>query len=161
MTLQDWGAIGELISAIAVVVTLIYLAKEIRVNTHALDEGRKLALAQTYQMRADALQAMLVDAADSEHVGPIIIKLTGLGYPEDVSALARLDETEWRRFRMWQITADALGQHALPVSARVPRSRILRGRLQGSCRAARRDLEGARAHERTSQLLCRDRTAES
>ena len=88
MTLQDWGAIGELISAIAVVVTLIYLAKEIRVNTHALDEGRKLALAQTYQMRADALQAMLVEAADSAHIGPIIIKLTGLGYPEDVSALA-------------------------------------------------------------------------
>jgi len=103
MTLQDWGAIGEVIGAIAVVITLIYLAKEIRLNTHAMDEGRKLALAQTYQMRADALQAMLVQAADSDNIGPIIIKLTGLGYPEDVAALARLDESEWRRFRMWQI----------------------------------------------------------
>jgi hypothetical protein len=103
MTLQDWGSIGELVGAIAVVITLIYLAKQIRLNTHAMDEGRKLALAQTYQMRSDALQAMLVEAADSDHIGPIIIKLTGLGYPEDVAALSQLSDEEWRRFRMWQI----------------------------------------------------------
>jgi hypothetical protein len=103
MTLQDWGAIGEVVGAIAVVVTLIYLAKQIRLNTHAMDEGRKLALAQTYQMRSDALQAMLVRAADSQHIGPIIIKLTEHGYPEDVNALALLDASERRRFRMWRI----------------------------------------------------------
>jgi len=103
MTLQDWGAIGEMVGALAVVVTLIYLAKQIRMNTHAMDEGRKLALAQTYQMRSDALQAMLVHAADSEHVGPIIIKLTEFGYPEDVKALDELTDPERRRFRMWQI----------------------------------------------------------
>jgi hypothetical protein len=103
MTLQDWGSIGELVGAIAVVITLIYLAKQIRLNTHAMDEGRKLALAQTYQMRSDALQAMLVEAADSDHIAPIIIKLTGLGYPEDVAALSQLSDEEWRRFRMWQI----------------------------------------------------------
>ena len=103
MTLQDWGAIGNLIGAMAVVITLIYLAKQIRQNTHAMDEGRKLALAQTYQMRSDALQAMLVHAADSEYIGPIIIKLTGLGYPEDVKALDGLNDAELRRFRMWQI----------------------------------------------------------
>ena len=103
MTLQDWGAIGEVVGAVSVVVTLIYLAKQIRLNTHAIDEGRKLALAQTYQMRSDALQAMLVQAADSEHVGPIIIKLTGLGYPEDVKALDALTDDERGRFRMWQI----------------------------------------------------------
>jgi hypothetical protein len=49
------------------------------------------------------LQAMLVEAADSDHIGPIIIKLTGLGYPEDVAALSQLSDEEWRRFRMWQI----------------------------------------------------------
>jgi hypothetical protein len=103
MTLQDWGAIGELVGAVAVVVTLIYLAKEIRLNTRAMAEGRRLALAQTYQMRSDALQAMLVQAADSEHIGPIIIKLTELGYPADVTALDALNEFERGRFRMWQI----------------------------------------------------------
>jgi hypothetical protein len=103
MTFQDWGAIGEVIGALAVVVTLIYLAKQIRLNTHAMEEARKLALAQTYQLRSDALQAMLVQAADSEYIGPIIIKLTGLGYPEDVKALDTLTDPELRRFRMWQI----------------------------------------------------------
>ena len=103
MTLQDWGAISEMVSAFAVVASLIYLAMQIGQNTRAMNEGRKLALAQTYQMRSDALQAMLVDAADSDHIGPIIIKLTDLGYPEKVEALEALNPAEWRRFRMWQI----------------------------------------------------------
>ena len=37
MNLQDWGAIGEVVSALAVVATLIYLAKQIRQHTHAMD----------------------------------------------------------------------------------------------------------------------------
>src|SRR5512134_3101899 len=103
MTLQDWGAIGEVVGALTVVVTLIYVAKQIKQNTHAMEEGRRLALAQTYQMRSDALQAMLVQAADCDHIGPIIIKLTEKGYPEDVAALQDLTEAELRRLRMWQI----------------------------------------------------------
>ena len=49
------------------------------------------------------LQAMLVQAADSAHIGPIIIRLTELGYPQDVTALDRLSQEELGRFRMWQI----------------------------------------------------------
>jgi hypothetical protein len=103
MTLQDLGSIGEMIGAIGVVVTLLYLTKQIRLNTIAMDEARKLALAQTYQMRSDALQSMMVDAADSERIGPIIIKLTELGYPEDPQALDRLTSEERGRFRLWHI----------------------------------------------------------
>ena len=103
MTLQDWGAIGSMIGALSVVVTLIYLTKQIRLNTQALEDGRKLALAQTYQLRSDALQAMLVDAADSVHIAPIIMKLTELGYPKDVAALEQLSHEERARFRLWQI----------------------------------------------------------
>ena len=103
MTLQGWGSIGEVVGALAVVVTLIYLAKQIRQHTHAMDEGRKLALAQTYQMRSDALQAMLVHAANSEYIGQIVVEFTELGYPEDVQALDALSDAERRRFRMWQI----------------------------------------------------------
>src|SRR5262247_4332467 len=44
MTLQDWGSLGEVVGALAVVVTLIYLAKQIRLNTHAMEEARRLAL---------------------------------------------------------------------------------------------------------------------
>ena len=87
MTITEWGSIGEMISAIAVVVTLVYLAIQIRQNTHAIEEGRRLALAQTYQIRADALQDMLVRAAESQVIGPLITKLTQLGYPTGPDAV--------------------------------------------------------------------------
>ncbi len=103
MTIIELGALGEFLGSIAVLATLVYLAMQIRQNTHAMDEGRKLAIAQTYQMRSDALQMMLVQAADSEHIGPLITKLTSAGYPEDISALAHLSKVERGRFRMWQI----------------------------------------------------------
>jgi hypothetical protein len=106
MTIQDWGAIGELVGGAAVVVTLIYLALQVRQNTQAMDENRRLALAQTYQMRADALQDMLVRAADSRHIGQIIIKLTQAGYPEDVASLDMLTPEERGRFRLWQIAQE-------------------------------------------------------
>jgi len=103
MTIMELGAIGELVGAIAVVATLAYLAVQIRQNTRAMAEAERLALAQTYQMRADALQDMLVRAADSEHIGPILTKLTAAGYPEDVSSLDQLSTEERGRFRQWQI----------------------------------------------------------
>lgn len=103
MTISELGALGEFVGAIAVVATLAYLAVQIRQNTHAMEESRRLALAQTYQMRADALQDMLVQASDSQHIGPLITKLTQRGYPEDVAALAELSADERGRFRQWQI----------------------------------------------------------
>lgn len=36
MNIQDWGAIGEVVSAVAVVITLVYLALQLRQNTKAL-----------------------------------------------------------------------------------------------------------------------------
>lgn len=103
MNLQDWGAIGELLGAVAVVLTLIYLAKQIRIHAATMEESRKLALAETYQRRSDALQDMLVHAADSEHLAPIIVKLIENGYPEDLASLDVLDSEERGRFRLWQI----------------------------------------------------------
>jgi hypothetical protein len=103
MTLLELGALGEFVGAIAVVVTLVYLAVQVRQNTRMLEENERLALAQTYQMRADSLQNMLVQAADSEHIGPIITKLTDAGYPEDVGSLDILSDTERGRFRQWHI----------------------------------------------------------
>ena len=103
MTLLELGALGEFVGAIAVVATLVYLAIQIRQNTRSMEENRRLALAQTYQMRADALQEMMVRAAESEYIGPVITKLTSLGYPEDVASLAQLTPIERGRFRQWQI----------------------------------------------------------
>ncbi len=103
MTIIELGALGEFLGSIAVLATLVYLSVQIRQNTRTMDETKKLALAQTYQMRSDALQMMLVHAADSEHIGPIITKLTGFGYPEDIGALEHLSIEERGRFRQWQI----------------------------------------------------------
>ena len=103
MSIIELGALGEFVGAIAVVVTLVYLAVQIRQNTRAMEEGRRLALAQTYQMRADGLQNMLVHAADSEFIGPIIVRLTEEGYPTDISALDRLSAEDRGRFRQWHI----------------------------------------------------------
>jgi len=103
MTITELGALGEFVGAIGVVITLIYLAIQIRQTTRAMEESRRLALAQTYQLRADALQDMLVRAANSEHVGPILAKLTEAGYPEDIGSLDQLSPVERGRFRQWQI----------------------------------------------------------
>ena len=103
MTLTDLGAMGEVVGALAVVASLVYLAAQIRQNTQAMAETRRLALAQTYQIRASALQEMLVHAAESERLAPIIIKLTTLGYPKDLASLEALTPEERGRFRQWQI----------------------------------------------------------
>ena len=106
MTIMELGALGELLGSIAVLATLVYLSVQVRQNTRSMDESKKLALAQTYQMRSDALQMMLVQAADSKHIGPIISKLTSAGYPEDIGALEQLSEVERQRFRLWQIAQE-------------------------------------------------------
>lgn len=103
MTIMELGALGELLGAIGVIVTLAYLAVQIRQNTHSINENKRLALAQTYQMRADALQGMLVQAASSEALGPLIFKLTTLGYPTDLESLNRITDEERGIFRQWQI----------------------------------------------------------
>jgi hypothetical protein len=103
MSIVELGALGEFVGAIAVVVTLVYLAIQIRQNTRAMQEAKRLALAQTYQMRADALQNMLVQAAESDHISPIISKLVAAGYPEEIASLDRLSAAERGRFRQWHI----------------------------------------------------------
>jgi hypothetical protein len=102
MTIEELGALGDFVGAIGVIVTLVYLAVQVRQNTHSLEASQRLAASQTYQLRADALQGMLVEAATSS-VGAILVKLTDAGYPEDITALERLTAEERGRFRQWQI----------------------------------------------------------
>ena len=103
MTIVELGALGEFLGSIVVLFTLVYLTLQVRQGNRSLEESRKLALAQTYQMRSDALQMMLVQASDSDHIGPIITRLTTVGYPEDIKALDHLTDEERGRFRQWQI----------------------------------------------------------
>ena len=57
MSLQDLGALGDLIGGIAVVVTLIYLAVQVRQNTGMI-------MAQTVQASVDATQRVLLFRAE-------------------------------------------------------------------------------------------------
>jgi len=106
MTIMELGALGELLGAIGVIATLAYLAVQVRQNTRSLEASQRLALAQTYQMRSDALQNMLVRASTSG-MGEILTKLTEAGYPERIESLDVLTALERSRFRQWQIAQQA------------------------------------------------------
>jgi hypothetical protein len=63
------------------VVTLVYLTIQVRhskeameANTRAMEEGRKLAMAQAYQARATDTERGLHMAADSTYIPPIFVK---------------------------------------------------------------------------------------
>ena len=63
MTIQDWGAIGEIVGAIAVVATLIYLAVQIRQNTqqisHSIEATRIASLERNIQS-ANRMRELLI-----------------------------------------------------------------------------------------------------
>ncbi len=58
MSWQDLGSIGELVSAVAVVVSLIYLAYQIRQNTGQIDQNTKA-------VRASAIDSSIGHAMDT------------------------------------------------------------------------------------------------
>jgi len=64
---QDLGSIGELVSAIAVVISLVYLAFQIRQNTKQIDENTKAAQAVAFDSsisHAFAARQMIIENAD-------------------------------------------------------------------------------------------------
>ena len=92
MTIQDWGAVGEILGGLAVVASLVYLALQIRQNTrqisHSIETARVSALSQNIQA-ANHMRDLLIrdrDLAD--------LYLRGL---EDFDAL---DGTDRLRFEM-------------------------------------------------------------
>ena len=101
---MDWtavGAVGELIGALAVVVTLAYLAVQVRhskeateANTRMMEENRKLALAQNFVQRAGLVEQAFRDEALSESMSRIILKARTEG-------IDALDELETHRLRSW------------------------------------------------------------
>ena len=98
-TAQLLGNFGEFFGAIAVVVTLFYLAVQVRhskeatqANTNSVDESRRLAMAQIYQSRAEASFAAFMSAAEVGGTAPIFVKYEETGF-EGLSAV------EKQRFR--------------------------------------------------------------
>ena len=58
MSIQDWGAVGEILGAMAVIVTLIYLAAQIRQNTLQMRSEGHVRVTDSYN---DLLGQLLAD----------------------------------------------------------------------------------------------------
>ncbi len=54
MTIQDWGALGEIIGAIAVVASLVYLAIQIRQNTNQIAQGIETERLAAFERNVEA-----------------------------------------------------------------------------------------------------------
>ena len=98
MSIIELGALGEFLGSIGVIATLIYLAIQIRQNTHSLDEGRKVALAGTYQSRLDTLSLISRHIADSEYLAALKVKVREAGWPADSASLDVLTSVERERW---------------------------------------------------------------
>ncbi len=87
MSIIELGALGEFLGSIGVIATLIYLAIQIRQNTHSLDEGRKLAMTQAYQARAEARLQHSFTIIESEDLSDAVMKM---GYDATPETFAQL-----------------------------------------------------------------------
>ena len=65
MNWEAIGAIGEIVGAIAVVLTLLFLTMQLRQNTKAVDESRKATVSQLYQFRANMHMDGMLRRAES------------------------------------------------------------------------------------------------
>ena len=68
MTISDIGSIGELLAAIATMITLIYLAIQLRNNT-------KVVRAQTFEQRTNHLREMNTNTMNSDWYWQVLEKL--------------------------------------------------------------------------------------
>ncbi len=92
MTIQDWGAIGELVGGVAVIVTLIYLALQVRQNTRQFSrnvESTQLAAFERSVESGDRLRELFL-------LHPDLLALLLKGY----DSYKELDKSEKIRFGM-------------------------------------------------------------
>jgi hypothetical protein len=70
MTIQDWGAVGEIIGAFGVIASLVYLAVQIRQNTqqisHSIEAARVASLERNIQSANRMRELLIVDRGLAE-----------------------------------------------------------------------------------------------
>ena len=92
MSIQEWAALAEIIGAVAVVASLIYLAVQIRQNTHELSMSLKSMELAAFERNVDSgirIREMFI-------LNPEILEL----YSRGSKSYADLDEDEKIRFDM-------------------------------------------------------------
>jgi len=92
---------GEFVGSIAVVITLIYLAIQIRQNTTSMNDTKKYMVAQTYQARSDALFHGGIDTATSPELCATLGKLRESGWPENEASFDALTTSEKVQIATW------------------------------------------------------------
>jgi hypothetical protein len=102
------GNLGNFVGAIGVVGSLVYLAIEVRqsrestnANTRALDDARRLALAQTYQARSAALQESALFVAGSADFAEIYTRFSDPTMPRAAAVAAFAQFSAAERFRCY------------------------------------------------------------
>jgi hypothetical protein len=103
MDIVNWeaiGAIGEIVGAVAVVSTLLFLVIQLRQNTSAVEESRKANVSQLYQFRANMHMDGTLRVAES--TGYNVIELQLKVKDEGICALT---EAEKHFMRLHQTAA--------------------------------------------------------
>ena len=90
MSLEDLGNLGEFVAAVAVVVSLIYLAVQIRQNTQQIKQSISSVKASAYQTSLSSAAGFIVNVAQDPDLADI--------YRRGLQGES-LNETEWIRFR--------------------------------------------------------------
>lgn len=112
MSIQDLGAIGELLSSLFVLVTLVYLAVQVKQSRHLLEENRKVTLSQVYEGRANYRGALQKDMMSNPLWAEIWVKLRNGTAPQPVEVLiANFDKLtdEEKAISIFQQSAVAQG----------------------------------------------------
>ena len=117
MTIQDFGALGELVAAVAVVITLVYLTIQVR-------QGNSLARAQTRQSMMEQVRADLHKMIDEPSILYCFSKEEALTPDEKakftswLAAAMRQREYEWSQYRngvidraTWETYQSLIPQH--------------------------------------------------
>ena len=91
MSIQDWGAVGELVGGVTVIVTLIYLAVQLR-------QTQLIMRAQAFQARSEALTDLTMRAAECESISMVQAKLLESGFRRDPTIPDSLTPLERVRF---------------------------------------------------------------
>lgn len=94
MTIQDWGAIGEAIGGVAIIISLIYVALQIHQNTQSTQ-------AATIQSFIDGFSKPTLMLTDGEFTEVYLRGLQGL---DNLEARERIQFIAWcmQVFRLWE-----------------------------------------------------------
>jgi hypothetical protein len=105
LSIQDWGAVGEILGAIGIVVTLVYLAQQIRY-------ARLASMDATRQNRVSAIREIQYQLVSDPKAGAVWAKLTAASMGPANDALAKAyDLTDEEARIAFQIAANWMWTH--------------------------------------------------